>query len=252
LEIMPGVHLVPGTHWSRAYLIEDGKLALVDAGLPWDVRNVLAYIKRIGRNPQDLSSILITHSHPDHTSGALALSRRTGAKIFACVRDTRNHSKHGACLSYMGVFTSLGLPVPFLQRTLVTDMVSDDQVLPLLGGVRVIHTPGHTPGSVCYLLEARSLLFTGDTLFSDGKRLSRSVPFPGYNGADYKRSLAKLAALKFESLCGGHGAPLVGGASDMLRELLEARPEPPTWRNYLRSLPRRIYHANGVHGEDWA
>ena len=172
MEILPGIHAVPGIRWSRIYLIEDDRLALVDSGFPWDARRVLDYIVSIGRRPDDLDSILMTHSHPDHTSGALAISRRTGAEIVAHAHDTKTHSDQQVSLSYMGVFTSLRVPVPFLQRTNVSHTVADGQVLPLLGGTRVIHTPGHTPGSVCYLLESKSVLFSGDTAFSDGTRVT--------------------------------------------------------------------------------
>ena len=151
----------------------------------------------------------------------------------------------------MGVFTSLRVPVPFLERTPVDHIVADGDVLPALDGIRVIHTPGHTPGSVCYLLESRGLLFSGDTLFSDGKRVSRSVPFPGSDRHDYRRSLQRLATVEFDSLLGGHGAPLVGRASDRLRELLAAKPYPPSWGEYLAGIPRRLYDARGFRGEDY-
>ena len=249
MEISPGIHLVPEIRCSRMYLVEDETLALVDSGLPWNTGRVLDYITQIGRRPADLGLILMTHSHPDHISGALALSRRTGADIVAHVADTKTHSDQQTSLSYMGVFGSLRLPVPFLQRTPVGKVVTGGEVLPLLGGIRVIHTPGHTPGSVCYMLESRSLLFSGDTVYSDGERVSRSIPFPGHDGRSYRRSLQTLASLEFETLCGGHGAPLVGGASDKLRELLAAKPDPPTWGQFLKSIPRRLYHATGFSGE---
>ena len=214
---------------------------MVDAGLPWNAKKVLGYIRSIGRNPDDLRLILMTHSHPDHASGALAISRRTGAKVVAHPDDTKVHADSEVSLSYLGVFTSLKVPVPFFQRTPVAQVLHDGHRLPTLGGVRVIHTPGHTPGSVCYLLENRSLLFSGDSLFSDGKRLSRSVSFPGSNSEDYRNSLTRLANLEFDVLCGGHGQPLMGGASERLRELLARRPDLPSWSEYVRSIPKRIY-----------
>ena len=250
MEIVSGVHIVPGTRWSRVYLVEDDTLALVDSGLPWNVRPVLNYIRSIGRAPEDLGYILITHSHPDHTSAARAISQRTGAAIVAHADDTKAHSNDDVSLSYMGAFTSTRIPAPFLRRTLVSHTVGDGEVLPLLGGIKALHTPGHTPGSACYLLESRGVLFSGDTIFSNGERVSRSVPFPGYNGQDYRSSIERLATLDFDTLCGGHGEPLVGGASARLRDLLRTRPDPPTWGGLLASIPRRLYRVRSLRGEE--
>lgn len=250
MEILSGIHEVPGILWSNIYLIEDKKLALVDAGPAWSPGAVLKYIRSIGRNPDDLDLILATHGHPDHTSGALTLSRTTGARVVAHVRDTMVHSDHEVSFGYMGVFNSLKVPLPFLKRTPVHQTVADGQMLPLLGGIRVIHTPGHTPGSVAYLHEGQGVVFTGDTLFSDGERLSRSVPFPGYQEAQYRGSLEHLASLEFQTLCGGHGTPLISNASDVLRKLLATRPDPPTWKSYLTSVPRRLAQSKRLQGED--
>ena len=250
MEVVPGVHLVPGGRWSRMYLIEGETLTLVDSGLPWSHRSVLRYIQSLGRRPEELDTILTTHSHPDHTSGALSISKRTGARIVAHSADTRTHRNGEVSLSYMKVFTSLPLPLPFLQRAPVGALVEDGDLLPEHGGIRVIHSPGHTRGSVCYLLEDRGVLFSGDTLFSDGQRLSRSVPFPGYDGRRYRQTLARLSEIEFATVCGGHGAPLVGGASAKLRKLLREHPEPPSWGRFLTSLPRRLYRAERLTGED--
>ena len=248
LEIVDGVHAIPGISWSRAYLIEDETLALVDAGLPWNVGAVLRYVESIGRKPEEVSSILITHSHPDHTSGVPGIVKRTHAGVLAHANDTKARRGAEVSFSYMGVFSGLRLPLPFLER-IPTTALSDGDVLPLLGGIRVIHTPGHTPGSVCYLVESRGLLFSGDTVFSDGASVSRSIAFPGYDGLKYRDSIERLAGMEFDTLCGGHGDPLVGGASDRLRDLLKAKPDPPTWRGFLQSVPGRLLHTRGLHGE---
>ena len=241
---------MPGILWSRVYLIEDESLALVDAGLPWSTGPILRYIKSIGRSPNELRWILMTHSHPDHAGGATAIVKRTGASIIAHADDTKTHADQQVSLSYMGAFTSLKLPLPFLQRAPVSSFAEHDQVLPLLGGIRVLHTPGHTRGSVCYLVEREGLLFSGDSLFSNGTGVSRSVPFPGTDTHVYRQSLAMLATLQFEALCGGHGRPLVGGASDKVRALLQSKPDPPSWREFLGSVPRRLLRARSLSGED--
>ena len=250
MEVLPGVHQVPGIRWSRVYLIEDRSMALVDSGPPWSAGKVVRYIRSIGRDPADLGHILMTHSHPDRGSSARKLAELTGARVVAHAADTKAHDGGKISLRYMGVFGSVSAPVPFLGRVPVSETVEDAQRLPIRDGVTVIYTPGHTPGSVCYLLEGSGVLFSGDTLFSDGRRISRSVPFPGSNVDDYRRSLSHLATLEFDSLCGGHGTTLVGGAQHRLGQLLASRPDPPTWGKYVSGLPRRLLASKGVHGEE--
>ncbi len=179
MEIVQGVHKIPGSFWSALYLIESrDSLALVDSGSPGDGRRIEEYLRSIGRDVKDIEYILVTHSHPDHTGSAFALAEKSGARVAAHRLDSKVHPDGEVSLSYMGVFTSVRLPIPYLRFTEVTDLVSDGDVLPIGDGVRVIHTPGHTPGSLCFMDGGRKLLFSGDTLFSDGDRVSRSVPFP--------------------------------------------------------------------------
>lgn len=249
MEIVPGIHQIPNTRWSRVYLIEDERLTLVDAGLPWGVKKIVDYIRSIGRHEEEVDTVLMTHSHPDHSGGAPPIRKLTGAGILAHAHDTKSDDNDGVSLSFMGLFGSTSLPIPFLQRTPVKHVIEEGQVLPIKGGVRVIHTPGHTPGSVCFFLEDEGVLFSGDTLFGSSNGVSRSVPFPGYNRDDYRRSLERLAELEFDVLCGGHGGALKGRASDKFRDLLAAKPELPTWGDMLKSIPRRILAGKSLSGE---
>ena len=182
--------------------------------------------------------MLMTHGHPDHVGSARAIVKRTGAQVHAHSGDTRLRRRSGR--RYLGGAGGVLARVPVVRTAEAHAPVEHGQVADLLGGLRALHTPGHTPGSVCYLLEREGLLFSGDTLFSDGERVSRSVPFPGYNRADYVASLRALAELDFGILCGGHGAPLLRAASRRLRELLDVRPDPPTWGGFFGSIPRRM------------
>ncbi len=239
MEVVPGVHAVPGVRWSRSYLIvERDRLALIDTGPPMSARRVFEYVESIGRRPEEVELVLMTHGHPDHVGGARAIVKRTGASVHAHTSDT--HRKWRGDRRYLGGGGGIVARVPLVRTTEAHASVEHGQVTDLLGGLRALHTPGHTPGSVCYLLEREGLLFSGDTLFSDGERVSRSVPFPGYNRDDYVASLRTLAEMDFGVLCGGHGAPLLRGASRRLRELLDVRPDPPTWAGFFVSIPRRV------------
>jgi|TARA_Y100000310_G_scaffold118685_1_gene117571 glyoxylase-like metal-dependent hydrolase (beta-lactamase superfamily II) len=250
LEILPGIHTIPGVKLSKAYLIEGETLALVDAGLPWHGRTVLRYIASIGRKPEELSHILVTHSHPDHTGGIYRVAKKTGAAVVAHGDDTRSRRGGGSTLGYMGIFGALPVPMPFLGRMPIVTPVQDGELLSIGGGIRVIHTPGHTDGSVCFLDESTKTLFSGDTIFSDGTRISRSVPFFGYDDQAYRNSLKRLAGMDFDAVCGGHGSPLLDGGAGILGELLDARPDPPTWGRFLMSMPRRLRRSLPLTGED--
>ena len=249
MEIFPGVHMVPSVRLSRVYLIVGESLALVDSGLPWNPSGIVKYIRSIGRDPSELRQILVTHSHPDHTGGTLSLVKATGAQVVAHRSDTKRLNGNRAILAYLGHLGKVTAPLPFMGKAPVTSLVEDGDVLPIHGGMRVIHTPGHTAGSVCYLLEDLGVLFSGDTIFSDGQQLSRSVPFPGYDRERYIRSLKRLSELSFEGVCGGHGDPLREGGSVTLRALLRASPDPPTWGGFFKSIPQRVSGTGAFTGE---
>ncbi len=253
MEIIRGIHAVPGTHISRVYLIEGDDLTLIDTGLPWSASRVLGYIRRLGRQASELRCILMTHGHPDHTGGVHGILKRSGARVIAHRADTREHRRHHAqVLTHPGTFTQIDTYLPFLTRTPVSLLPEEDEILPIAGGIRVLHTPGHTPGSVCYFLERDGLLFSGDTIFSDHGRVSRSMPFPGSDAESYQQSLERLAALDFDILCGGHGSPLVGGASREFRSLMNRKPQLPTWGEFFfRRVPSRLLHHRGLSAEDY-
>lgn len=149
------------------YLIFGDKIHLIDSGVAGAETTIWEYIKGQGRQPNEISNLILTHSHPDHIGAAKSIRELTGCTIFAhknernWIEDTEQQFRER--------------PVPGFQ-TLVEGSVKVDHLLE--GGellelekeitFRIIHSPGHSKGSISLLWEDEHSLFTGDAL-----------PYPG-------------------------------------------------------------------------
>ncbi len=155
----------------------------------------------------NVGHVILTHWHPDHTGSAAAvLEAAPDAQCYAGAEDIPN------------------IEVP---RPLVP-VVDGDSVF----GLRIVATPGHTPGHIAVLDEALGVLVVGDALTTnDGRPTSYPIGSTG-DPEEARRSVAKLAALDFETLFVGHGEPIQSGAAELVREFLDVCPldldlEPP-------------------------
>ena len=170
-------------HWSNCYLIaSDGEAALIDASatLP-HVRDALE------ATGSELKYILLTHGHYDHTKYVTQIKDGTGAKV--CIHRDDNEMLSD---SDKNCFTLFNVGEQVAEKA---DRLLDDGDKLKLGSeaIKVLHTPGHTKGSVCFL--TGSVIFTGDTLFRDS--VGRT-DFYGGDETELYNSLRRLAALDGE------------------------------------------------------
>jgi len=234
MEIIPQVHRIERVRGANVYLLVDDTLTLIDTGLPGNGKRILAYITRIGRAPAELNRIIITHNHIDHAGSVGELSAQTAAKIMLHPADaeiTRNGDVYlspnlegvqGWFLDRLMYF----VPLPTVK---VDQLLNDGEFLPCLGGLRIIHVPGHTPGSICLFLVEKKVLFTGDVVINNGPRLSRPLPYPGVSVRQSENSLRKLIDLEVDTCCFSHGKPIVGNASPKLHQFITSPPSTPLW-----------------------
>jgi glyoxylase-like metal-dependent hydrolase (beta-lactamase superfamily II) len=196
-------------------------LAVVDAGTPGAEERILEAVGSIGRHTDDVRHILITHLHGDHIGGLQALRKRTCAQVWMHSADAKPAgrgltSRPFAPASRANMIVRLAMRSPrSVTPVTVSHLIEDGDVLPVGGGVRVVHTPGHTLGHVAFLADVGGgVLFVGDA----AAHMTRLGPSMLYEDEERGRqSLAKLARLDFEVACFAHGRPIVGGASARFR-----------------------------------
>ena len=198
--------IVTGAYQENAYLVFDGagKAAAVDPGE--DAPRILAALRNAGA---ELAAVLLTHGHLDHIAALPALLAAAPAPVHVAAEDT------AWCFTERNRLEPYA-PVLSPPANLVEDLADGAEVRAGELVFRVLATPGHSPGSVCFLLEgapgAPAALFAGDTLFAGS--IGRT-DFEGGDDAAMAASLRRLAALPPETcVLPGHGP-----ATTMAREL---------------------------------
>lgn len=162
------VHVAPGIELDRfvyCYLIFGEKITLIDTGVAGCETQIFNFIRSIGRDPSEISMLILTHSHPDHIGAARAIQRETGCSIAAhpaertWIEDVDLQNRERPVPG----FTSLVSGSVQIDRDLRDgDLIIADETRGLI--LEVLHTPGHSPGSISCFMQSEELLFSGDAI----------------------------------------------------------------------------------------
>ena len=202
----------------KAHLVLEATPSLIDCGYAGSSPRIEQAIQRHGRSLGDLARVVITHGHPDHAGSARELAARgipilihpaDAANLGVTWRDALQRLTRGRVFAAM-------TPEPT-----AIEPIEDGQVLPMLGGLQVVHTPGHTPGSVCLYGARDRVLFVGDSLQRRFGRVSFASGLYSDDHAAAKQSVKRLAALDVETIVFSHFAPLEEGAAEVLATLAD-------------------------------
>jgi glyoxylase-like metal-dependent hydrolase (beta-lactamase superfamily II) len=212
MQIADNVYCVPGVIANVFVLVDPDGVTLVDAGLPYNQRTILAYLARLGFPPAALRRILVTHADRDHIGSVAALQALTGARVYASPleaealalgRETRRLHV-GPWMRF-----ALGLLSRFvfvkIRPAVVDGRLADGQELPVLGGLSALATPGHTPGHLSFYAAGPGILFAGDSLRTLGGRLRVSSGPNTLDEAQANASARRQLALNPRLICAGHG-----------------------------------------------
>jgi glyoxylase-like metal-dependent hydrolase (beta-lactamase superfamily II) len=177
MQITPSVHalrhvfhvpVAPGIAINRfvySYLICGETVTLIDTGVAGSERVIYDYLRSVGFNPGEISLIILTHSHPDHIGAARRIREDTGCSIAANPAE-RLWIEDVACQSrerpVPGFDTLVGGPVPLEFELNEGDTIDPDGTETL--EIQVLHTPGHSAGSISLFLHNEGVLFSGDVI----------------------------------------------------------------------------------------
>ena len=226
IKVTDGVYQMRAIGARVTVLADGGDLILVDAGLRGSSRGILRGLRHLGWSGKQLGRVLVTHAHPDHSGGLAELVATTDAAVAA----------HGLEADIIE-----GAPAPnplrwklvasmsrgFLSRLMgsparVDNRVEDGELLPFSTEVRVVHLPGHTPGSIGLHLPEKRLVIVGDALqYKFGRRLYPPAPGVTQQPGVALQSLEKLLDLDFDTICFSHFPPMRNEPRKALRELLK-------------------------------
>ncbi len=205
VRVADGIYKVDGVRIANIYLVlsEDG-LMLVDSGMPGNGKRVLALIEQLGHQPADLRFVVLTHWHIDHMGSAAALRNLTGAQI--AIHELDAPALSGRKRPEKGRLVMAALDRLFRSRPVTPDILLRDG--DAIGGLQVVHVPGHTAGSIA-LCRDDGVVLCGDTLLSD--RHGRVMPPNTSLSLDPAQVLAsaeRVKALPATLLLPGHGPPV--------------------------------------------
>jgi glyoxylase-like metal-dependent hydrolase (beta-lactamase superfamily II) len=204
-------------------LVSENGLTLIDTGVPKKTNILLSEIEATKHALSDLKQIVLTHCHADHIGNVMELVKLTEARVIA----------HQDEAPYLLQQQRLPIGSSMMQKIMwwisdkmfsarvdqVDQTVTDGDTIDALGGLQVIHVPGHTPGSIALYQPERKIMFLGDIIFNErGLKIA-----PKIFNVDTEKTLEaarKLVSYDVNIACFGHGEPYIEQAGEKIRQVI--------------------------------
>lgn len=222
MKITENIHLIAPS-WAYVYLVTGERMAFVDTGLPHYLDDIKSYVRNVGLRLSDVSFIINTHVHEDHVACNKALKKLSGARLAVHELDAKYIEDPNTYLK--DTFRHIPPSQEYTRQAKswkdkVDIHLRDGEIIDL-GGIilEVVHTAGHTPGSICLYDRERRILFSGDALQGTSEFVKEFGPVTGlYMDLDaYINSIHSLLKLDIAVILPGH--PTIIKGSDAYKEL---------------------------------
>lgn len=225
-EVVPQVYRLPVWGTSVFLVVEEERVTIIDAGWRISGHRILQCLRSLHRFPEEIAYIVSTHYHADHIGGVAHLKERCPGRVAVHRAEVPfvqgqkplpNPYPNQLLALAMAPLVRLARPPAFA----VDLVLHDGDRLEPLGGMEVVDSPGHTPGSISLHFPKIGLLIAGDALQYRAGRLQLPCRVSTVDMAQAKESIRRLARLDFEVLCFSHFPPLLRGGSRALRRFAE-------------------------------
>jgi len=222
MKIIDNVYVVPDVIANPYIIVDADGLTIIDTGLPRHEKTILAYVASLGKSVRHVKRIILTHSDFDHVGSLAALHKLTGARTYASQIEADAIAAGKPSRIPKIPKGSIIRRLRFLRMRLfvkvapfqVDEILKDGQILPVLGGLRVVETPGHTPGHISLFASEVGILFCGDSMVTYDNNIDDDPrPAATWNQTSAKTSIVRQSLLAAHIVCSGHG-PVVTDAAD--------------------------------------
>jgi glyoxylase-like metal-dependent hydrolase (beta-lactamase superfamily II) len=221
MKVIDNVYIVPEVIANPYIMMGPDGLTIIDTGLPRSEKTILAYVASLGKSARDVKRIILTHSDFDHVGSLAALHKLTGARTYASkIEADAIAAGRPSRIPKMPVGSFIRR-LSFIRMRLfvkvspfqVDEILTDGQVLPVLGGLRVVETPGHTPGHISLFAPEAGILFCGDSMVTYDNNIDDDPrPAATWDQTSAKASIVRQSLLGAHIVCSGHG-PIVTDAA---------------------------------------
>lgn len=198
MKILDYIYLIEGVLYdSNCYIIGEDELVMVDCGTGLNMNYIYNKMKTLGLNPGKIVNIILSHVHFDHCGGLNRFLTDYNPEISVFEKEAPFLESADRRMLLLDMFAASFEPVK------VDNRLKDGQIIKIKPyNFKVIHTPGHTMGSICLYEENMKLLISGDTVFAGGS--FGRVDLPSGNLSQLYNSVKRLSKLDIKYILPGH------------------------------------------------
>jgi glyoxylase-like metal-dependent hydrolase (beta-lactamase superfamily II) len=208
----------------QVYIInENHSITMIDTGFKGDIDNIEGQFRDMNMEIEKVSTIIVTHCHIDHTANLNIIKKKSGATIIA-------HKEEGTYLAgtkklaysqfYKKILWAFANLLLKSEKIIIDREVSEGDTIDVYGGLEVIHTPGHTPGSIALYQKDKKLLFSGDCLINEGQLYIVRGMY-NQNDKELYDSVKKYLNYDIAIICPGHGKAILQEGNERIKEAIK-------------------------------